>query len=262
MKNLKFLILSLFIASLNVKAQESDENDFKTFRFGLALQPNLSWMKVESKEFESDGVSGKFSYGLVAEFAFSQNYCIATGLQILTTGGRINYKTPVYFQEDGKIDLTGGNFLIGKRTYGTQYLNIPISLKMRTNEIGYMTYFAQFGLDVGFKTDAKGKDTGTDNVKVTIPAPTAGNSKTVHNINSDINFFRMALNIGGGAEYNISGNTSLVFGINYSNGFVNVLKKKSSQIKVADNNAPFGLGDNLNQNARSHYIGLTIGILF
>jgi hypothetical protein len=262
MKNFKLLILSFFIVSLTAKAQESSGNDFKPFRFGLAVQPNLSWMKVESKEFESAGISGKFSYGLMAEFAFSQNYWLATGVQILTTGGRINYKSPVYFQEDGRIELSGGNFLIRKRTYGTQYLNIPISLKMRTNEIGYITYFAQFGLDAGFKTNAKGKDTGSDNVAVTNPVPTAGNSKTVHNIKSDINFFRMALNIGGGAEYNISGNTSLVFGLNYSNGFVNVLKKNSTQIKVADSNTPFGLGNNLKQNARTHYIGLTIGVLF
>lgn len=261
MKNLKLIAFSFLIITHSAKAQDSGSN-YKTFRFGLAVQPNLSWMKVDSKEFESNGISGKFSYGLMAEYAFAQNYALASGIQILTTGGRINYKTPVYFQEDGEVEIYGSNFLLGKRTYGTQYLNIPIALKMRTNEIGYMSYFAQFGLDAGFKTNAKAKDTGTDNVAVTNPAQIPGNSKTKHDVSRDVNFFRMALNIGGGAEYNLSGNTSLIFGINYSNGFVNVLKKNSAQIKVSDNNNPFGLGGALKQNARSHYIGLTAGILF
>ncbi len=261
MKNLKLVAISFLLVSFYAKAQD-EGNSYKTFRFGLSVQPNLSWMKVDSKDFESNGISAKFSYGLLAEYAFAQNYSLGTGIQILTTGGRVNYKTPVYFQEDGRIEINGSNFLLGKRTYGTQYLNIPISLKMRTNEIGYMTYFAQFGLDAGFKTNAKAKDTGSDNVPVTNPAPIPGNTTTKHNITTDVNFFRLALNIGGGAEYNLSGNTSFIFGINYSNGFVNVLKKNSAQIKVSDNNAPFGLGGELKQNARSHFIGLTVGVLF
>ncbi|MFN7013887.1 MAG: porin family protein [Bacteroidia bacterium] len=261
MKNLRTIAISLLLVSISAKAQDSNDS-YKAFRFGLAVQPNLSWMKTDSKEFESNGISAKFSYGLLAEYAFAQNYSLSSGIQILTTGGRINYKTPVYFQEEGRVEIDGSNFLLGKRTYGTQYLNIPISLKMRTNEIGYMTYFAQFGLDAGFKTNAKGKDTGSDNVPVTNPAQIPGNTTTKHDIKRDVNFFRMALNIGGGAEYNLSGSTSLIFGINYSNGFVNVLKKNSAQIKLSDNNNPFGLGTDLKQNARSHYIGLTVGVLF
>lgn len=261
MKNLKLILIVLLFITLQSSAQDGG-SDYKSFRFGLAVQPNISWMKVDSKDFESNGISAKFSYGLLAEYSFAKNYSLASGIQILTTGGRINYKTPVYFQEDGKIEINGSSFLLGKRTYGTQYLNIPIALKMRTNEIGYMTYFAQFGLDACFKTNAKAKDTGSDNVPVTNPTPIPGSTTTKHNISSDVNFFRMALNIGAGAEYNLSGNTSLIFGINYSNGFVNVLKKNSAQLKVSDNNNPFGLGNVLKQNARSHYIGLTAGILF
>lgn len=262
MKNIKILGISLLTIIHLANAQET-ENSYKKFRFGLAVQPNLSWMKVESKEFESNGISPKFSYGLLAEFAFAQNYGLATGIQILTTGGPVNYKIPVYFREDGNIDLiSNSNFLLGRRNYGTQYLNVPLSLKMRTNEIGYMTYFAQFGLDAGFKTNAKSNDTGTSNAAVTLTPQTPANNRAKHNINNDVNFFRLALNIGAGAEYNLSGSTSFVFGINYSNGFVNVLKKTSSQIRVSDFNDPFGLGTNLNQNAKSHFIGLTLGVLF
>jgi hypothetical protein len=261
MKNLRLIAIYFLLVTFFVKAQDGG-NSYKTFRFGLAVQPNLSWMKVDSKEFESNGISAKFSYGLLAEYAFAQNYSLASGIQILTTGGRVNYKIPVYYQEDGKVEINGSNFLLGKRTYGTQYLNIPVSLKMRTNEIGYMTYYAQFGVDAGFKTNAKAKDTGSDNVPVKPVPDIPGSTTTKHDINRDVNFFRLALNIGGGAEYNLSGNTSLIFGINYSNGFVNVLKKNSDQIRVYDSNNPFGLGGKLKQNARSHYIGLTAGILF
>jgi hypothetical protein len=34
-------------------------------------------------------------------------------------------------------------------------VNIPIILKMKTKEIGYFTYFGEFGAVLGFKTKAR-----------------------------------------------------------------------------------------------------------
>ena len=34
------------------------------------------------------------------------------------------------------------------RTIRAQYVNIPLFIKMKTNEIGYLTYFGQFGFGV------------------------------------------------------------------------------------------------------------------
>ena len=46
----------------------------------------------------------------------------------------------------------------------------------------------------------------------------------------DVNLFKLGLNIGLGVEYNLVGNTSLLVGLNWINGFTNVLKKKSNEI--------------------------------
>jgi hypothetical protein len=262
MKKVSLLLCFFSGLSMISFAQEEPSDDYKPFRFGLAVQPNISWMKVESDGMESGSPTIKFSYGLLAEFAFSKNYSIATGLQIMTTGGGVNYKKTVYF-EDGRRFSGNEVFMMDKRVYSTQYINIPVGLKMKTNEIGYLTYFGTFGLDVGFKTKATGNDYGTPNISITPIPPAIQNANVKHDVSKDVNFFRLALNLGGGVEYGLSGNTSLIASINYSNGFVNVLKSKSDQM-IQGNTDPAsnGQGPALNQNARSNYVGLTVGVLF
>ena len=43
-----------------------------------------------------------------------------------------------------------------KFKYGIQYLEIPIGLKMRTREFGYIRYYFQPDLTLGFKSQARG----------------------------------------------------------------------------------------------------------
>ena len=37
-----------------------------------------------------------------------------------------------------------------------QYINIPLGLKLKTNEIGYFTFYANLGLDAGINIKALG----------------------------------------------------------------------------------------------------------
>ena len=59
---------------------------------------------------------------------------------------------------------------------------------------------------------------------------------------------RVALAVGGGLEYNFSGNTSALVGVKYSNGFTNVNKSKVDDVEQPK--------------AKLHYFELTIGALF
>ncbi|MFA6924225.1 MAG: porin family protein [Bacteroidales bacterium] len=242
---LVFITLFLF----EISYSQSKPND-KNFRFGLKAVPSLAWMKPDSKLFESKSPKFCFAYGLMTDFNFTSNYAFSTGIEITNNGGTLVFPIPpddsTYYKPEKD---TSKKFYILNRNYKLRYITLPVLLKLRTNEIGSMTYFGQFGVDVGFKIKAlandEGKTEGTSNVT----------TNEAVDIASDINFLRLALNIGLGFELNLAGTTSLVVGVNYNNGFTNVLKKDSKDLFDKK-------GIALKQNAISNFVSLTLGILF
>jgi hypothetical protein len=231
------------------------QSDFKSFRFGLKAAPNIAWLKPDSEGFSAERPALKFSYGLVTEFALSENYFFATGIQVATMGGSLNFPDSAFYYVGTEPNASVYN--LNRRRYNLQYVEIPLTLKMRTNEIGYMRYFGQFGIDLGVRTQAKAADRV---VEFTAGQPSAGGEVLRDNIDvaNDIQLFRAALHLGIGGEYTLTGNTALLIGVNYSNGFTNSLTRRSKTIVD-------GLGaepNRLNQNATTNYVALTVGILF
>jgi hypothetical protein len=214
-------------------AQESGSGHL--FHFGLKISPDLSWFKPSDKTLSNSGSKLGFSYGLITEFGFSKNYAFSTGLEILNASGKLKFQDSTWYNATHNI--------IYDRTYKLRYINIPLLLKLKTNQIGSMTYFGQFGIDASFLWKA----TADDNVGLN------GTQTPLNDINisKDVNFLRLALNVGLGAEYNLAGTTSLVFSLNYNNGFTNALRKDSKFVST-----------NLNQSAVFNYVGLTVGVLF
>ena len=216
----KILTLIVFgLLFLNLSAQEGDysndpiaklPDDDRKFRFGLQFSPNISWLKTNRTGYSSEGSKFGYSYGLSFEYFMTKNYLFSTGLSVLNTGGKLRY-----------------NLLLGD--YEIKYVEVPLLLKLRTNEIGYLTYYGQFGFMTGFNINSSA-DFGSG-VFVTNDA-----------ISSETNFMNVSLAIGIGVEYNISGNTSLNTGIIFSNGFVDQFDGDAS--------------GNLN------YVALNIGIFF
>src|SRR5690606_19810113 len=89
------LLASLIIPSINTA--QAQNIDTKKLRFGAFVAPNLSWMrptaaKSDNNEFLTEGGGTKFgfTYGLMAEYRFAENYSFVTGLQINMTGGKMN----------------------------------------------------------------------------------------------------------------------------------------------------------------------------
>lgn len=204
MKKIVSLALILFL-SLGAFAQES-----KGFQLGLQLSPNLSWFKPGSDRLKSDGMKFGFSYGITGDFNIADNYAIATGITLMNSGGKINY--PDRWENVAAGGRTSADIRL-------KYIQIPLAIKLKTNQIGYMKYFGQFGFAAAFNYDAK------SDKNFNYPKSSNSISKDNVDISSEINFFRASLVIGLGAEYNISGNTSIVFGISFDNGFMNVLSK-------------------------------------
>ena len=234
----------------------------KDFQLGLRLAPNLSWIKPDADNVEGDGLKFGFNYGLVGDFNISENYAVSTGITLVNTGGKVIRPDQQDVPNNG-ASITG----YGKNSADIRlkYVEVPITLKLKTNEIGYMKYFGQFGFSVGVNYDAS----ADEEFSYTIAGSTNGATLTNKDVDyaDEINAIRAALVVGLGAEYNLSGNTSLIFGITFNNGFTNIFSedtfradKDGNALKPSD--TEFTGKSDQDLKAINNYLLLNLGILF
>lgn len=290
MKNMKKLLTISIMALIATVAFAGDgENELKNFRFGLKVTPSVNWFKPEGKIMASNGAGVKFGGGLVLEFRLAKVISIQTGVQIDMDGGKIKYNNGgltnpsansvsyFYHITDDKIveyDSANNNdpaykhYQLNERQYKVTYITIPLALKMKTKEIGNMTYFGQIGVNTSIRWKA------TVNDKVTVindtPLPTLGatDSKSKVDVTKDVSLIHETLNFGLGTELNLSGSTSIVFGLNYNLGFTNVVKRGSDYLGRRVNGANSSTNpidftlSKMPQSFKSNAVILTIGVLF
>ncbi len=269
MKKLLCVVVIAFLGAGHGFSQEAttgqSESASKSFRFGLKIAPNILWYAPDNeKKYENPGSVVKFSWGLMAEIRLSETASIATGLELTGAGGKLSFQDSTYYLlnadeefvafSNSTTDTLSSQYLLKERQYNVSYVTLPFLVKMKTKEIGYMTYFGQFGLNIGVKTKAKFDDTVS-------PIGTSGaNSLSNEDLDGDddMQLLNLALNVGAGFEYNMSGSTSLVFGVNYNHGFSNTLKKNSKYLAEHDGTSY----NSIKQKATMRGITITAGILF
>jgi hypothetical protein len=176
-------------------------------RLGVCIDPIATWFSPKSGSIEKDGSRPGINGGLVIESYFSTNYGFVTGLTITSLGGNLLYKDAVTVKtgESNAVDLTAGTTV----AYSISYLSIPVGLKLKSNEIGYFTYFAQIGLLPQFNIGSRANATGSQLSK--------------DNVSEEINLINLSYSFGGGIEYSLGGQTSLMAGFFFNNGFSDVL---------------------------------------
>jgi len=253
MKNLLTLAVLVLLLSAASSAQET-----RTVRFGLKAAPNFGWLKPNSQELSKDGLGAKlgFAYGIMMDFSLynSENYYFSTGFELSSNGGKLLYPSVLKVDSVQYPSKT-------ERTHKLSYVNIPFAIKMRTNPIGYITYFGSFGGSAGFNINADADDEfkySTTNILVT-------NEDDI-DISDDIRLLRAELIIAAGAEYNVSGNTYIVFGLSWHNGFTNILDGTS----VTPDPIGFGSIDPITgepaigseYKAISNYLSIDLGVFF
>lgn len=262
----KFTVLALFAALIltgkPLMAQDG-ENDLKNFRFGIYGQPAIAWYKPDNPDLmESKGSKLTFAYGLLLEFRLNKVACISTGLAANYTGGKLGFKTDtVVYTYSNDADT----FRLLARDYKVSYAEVPFTIKMKTPEIGAFTYFGQFGVNIKIKTKAKSLTDDGFFITNNYGSATSGSRNNV-DISNDISFLNIGLNIGGGLEYNLAGSTSLVFAVNYHNGFMNVLRTKSKSLQKLTTTVSGGTTtynyEEYEQIAKPNYVSFTVGFLF
>jgi hypothetical protein len=181
---------------------------WQSFRLGLEIEPLLSWGNAKDNTIMSSGVKFGYGGGIMGDFYFARNYALNIGLIFIDQGANITYDSTSIFKISPKIDT----FARGtKVSYKLQEVEIPIDFKLKTDQIGYLSYYGQFGAmlsaDIGTKAD--------------FTSPVSSENLSDAKLSDNINLFNIGLLIGVGVEYNISGHTNLVAGLSYVNNFTN-----------------------------------------
>jgi len=217
------LILSFF--SIAVWAQDSPLTTYG-FRLGLTATPTIGWVKPEQGKTEGLGLG--FSYGLIGDFNFAPNYSFSTALVITSINGKsTEANVSPYYGVSSSTDPKAYDL-----KYKLQYVEIPLTVKLKTVKADGKRWYGQFGLSNSINISAK-QDAVSSGNKV------GDNS----NISDFTRFYRAGLIIGGGGEFDISGNTSLVAGLTFNNGFTNIVTGNS-------------------RNVKNHYLALNFGVFF
>ncbi len=283
MKNMKkILTITLMVVLTNFLFAQDGGNELKNFRFGLKLTPSINWLKPDGKIIAGDGASMKFGGGLVLEFRLAKVISIQTGLQVDVSGGKVKYNNGAalttansnsvsYFYNtlDDEIEKYAGthdsassnHYQLNNRSYNITYITLPLGFKMKTKEIGILTYYGQFGINNSFRWKAMAKD---DVQKITSTGGlSTSETKSKINVTKDVSFYTASLNMGLGAEMNLAGSTSLTFGMNYLLGFTSVVKNDSDYLERRANNAVgVPVFTKMPQQIKSNAVVLTLGILF
>jgi opacity protein-like surface antigen len=91
---------------------------------------------------------------------------------------------------------------------------------LKTNEIGYWTFFTHLGLNggVNIKATAEVDDFELEN----------------KNISDEVRLFNLGYFIGAGVEYSIGGNAAIALGLTYTNGFIDITDGGDSKVTLSD----------------------------
>lgn len=225
----------------------------KDTRFSLSFTPLVSWIKPETGNITSAGSKIGIAGGLSYEKSLtsgSSRAAYTIGLNVTQMGGVVKYDSlqvssatrpnpnPIYRNVE--------------YAYSTRYVEVPVTIKLRTDEFGYHRIFFDVGVAPGFLWSGKA-DLSVTNVFTNAEGGNEGRNVNQNkndfdplhsSVNQDnIRIFRVPLLVTAGWEYALSQNTIFFAGLRYSGGLFNVMS--------ADNTEAF-----------NNYIGINIGLLF
>ncbi len=196
MRKATIFTIFFFLMSAGVMAQ-----DVSNLRLGIKLAPTFGNSRVllddPDNTVENDGSAFKLSIGLIADREFGNGYIFSSGL--------------IYLPKQVSItaNSTGSNtFNDGVENYKLQYLQIPGTVKLFTNEIqpDVKVYF-QLGMALEIKVYEE-----------------ADTDLTEPEVISQFQPFNIPVIIGTGFEYKAGVNTTIFAGFSYQRGLTNIVE--------------------------------------
>ena len=182
-------------------------------KIGVYADPMYSWISAESRTVRNEGSKIGIDGGLIIDKYFQKNYALQTGVSIGTQGGELLFDEEKAFLSYGVIDTLPAGSIVD---YKLNYISVPLGLKLKTNEIGYFSYFTRLGFTNQVKLKARAtSDNGILNKSV---------------VEDEIFFYNLSYFIGLGLQYGISQDTYLNFAVTYNNGFINLSREEGVKL--------------------------------
>jgi len=183
-------------------------------RFNVQVSPQFNWLSSSDHDrIDPDGSNFHMQAGLQMDYYFAQNYAFVLGFGINNMGGKLAYSDTAKYEGDGEeVVIDPGS----RVKMNLQYLDIPVGLKLKTEELGYATIFLQVGMNPMF------------NVNAHVTSDELGYDKK--GIKESVNLFSLGYHVGVGAEYRLGGNTALIGGVRWTSGLTNVTENDGATI--------------------------------
>ena len=201
------LIFSSFLYFLTANAQES------RFKLGLRFAPGISSTRVEDldendlRNFTANSSALRFSAGLSGDFFFGRNYAFYSGLWFTVMNANVK----------GVYDSLGIVKGAANSDMNIQYLQIPVALKLFTNEIATdARLFFTVGGTGSIAIKKAELDFTSDVPNNTFKNPDPSDAYSILDV---------GLLLGAGVEYRLGEATSVFGGLSYNRGLLNVSSK-------------------------------------
>ena len=185
---------------------------FSQTKLGLKFSPLFSSHKISLKSDQLEVFQGKtatrMSIGLIVDHPFTDTYFLSSGLIYLPKRVSINLE-----EEDGGTAPTNPF-----ESYDLNYLQVPLSLKLFTNEIAPdISLFFQVGLILEFKIFEQALNEDYEFI-------------------TKFNFFDTAAIIGTGIEYRLGINTIFFTSISLQKGMINIINRTNPEYPLVIRN--------------------------
>ncbi|HAH23651.1 MAG TPA: hypothetical protein DCL77_07830 [Prolixibacteraceae bacterium] len=167
--------------------------------------PSVNWMSTDNRYVGSQKAIMGYDFGIIGDVFFSENehYSLLTGLQVVNTGGTLAFRPSPTFSFEGESFSEPVSI-----KYNLRYLEVPFSIKLKTDEFHRAYYWGIFGLSALVNIGANGT--------------TSDGTFKRNNIRDEINMFNLGMNVGVGFDFDLGANNSLSAGLIFQNGLTDV----------------------------------------
>ncbi|HOO86060.1 MAG TPA: outer membrane beta-barrel protein [Prolixibacteraceae bacterium] len=182
----------------------------QNFRLGFQASPHFTWMSSTNGGINNIETKPGIKYGLEADIFMAgyQRYILNTGLFVS------NHSFSARYVLDQSFDINTTTFDKSvDLTFKMNYIELPLNIKLRSDQFYRMTFYGQFGLTNLFNISASASSDD---------ASFSGEKLNEGINNRSIRFYNLCMLMGGGMEYDVGGNTAINLGVQYSNGLSDV----------------------------------------
>lgn len=217
---MKQIALSFFIALLSVSTFGQQH-----FKLSFVATPSVNWLRTSNSTVENGKPNLGYDFGLNADYYFSEDerYALATGIQVTNVGGELNYHSTSDFDFAG-VSLSGSP----KIKYQLRYIEIPVSIKLKTDEFNRTYYWGLLGFSGMVNIGSKG----------------TSNDGVIHKVSlaDEMNLFNLAMNVGIGFDYDLGKTNAISMGLVFQNGLLDVTTDNSFKDKTVINSLKLKVG--------------------